>query len=180
MVETDGSGATTPRIRRDRYGRFQRSPPRDTDWTPEKRTIFLETLAMSSNVTRSVKAAGMALPGVYRLRDRDEGFRRAWAEALAEGYAQLELEMLRRARFGAEKTIFEGPERTQKLVIHSYADGYALRLLAQHRVSANLQRALASGLTPQNAEERSTAEGLAQLRAMLAEMREREGCGDDG
>lgn len=174
MSESGKNTGTVARIRRDRFGRFQRSPLRETDWTEAKRRIFLSELAMSSNVKRSAAAAGMGWQSVYRLRDRDEGFRQAWAEALAEGYAQLELEMLRRARFGSEKTIYEGPTRRQKLVIHSYTDGYGLRLLTLHRTSVNLQRAVAAGMAQQEPDERTTTEGLARLRAMLAEIRERE------
>lgn len=174
MSENGESGTYTDRIRRDRRGRLQRSPLRETDWTEAKREVFLRELAVSSNVKRSVKAAEMSVPSIYRLRERDAAFRHAWDEALAEGYAQLELEMLRRARFGAKRTIREGPELAVKQVIHSYSDGQAFRLLTMHRNNANLQRAVEAACRGEAAPTRTTAEKLAELRTLIAEMRERD------
>lgn len=174
MSENEESGTRTDRIRRDRHGRFQRSPVCEQEWTEAKREIFLRELAVSSNVKRSVKAAEMSWQGVYRLRQRDAAFRQAWEEALAEGYAQLELEMLRRARFGAKKTIREGPDLAVKQVVHSYSNGEAFRLLSMHRNNANLQRAVEAACRGEAAPTRTTAEKLAELRTLIAEIRERE------
>ena len=59
---------------------------------------FLETLAESSNVRAAADAAGIAPRAVYRLRRDDPDFARAWYAALAEGYDNLEMEMLEHLR----------------------------------------------------------------------------------
>ena len=90
------------------------------------RTRFLDHLAESSNVTRSAEHAGIDLSRVYRLRRAQPDFARAWQDALAEGYAHLEMEVLRRLREGDCKTA-DGEK-------FDFAN--AIRLLAAHRDAA--------------------------------------------
>lgn len=163
-------------ICRDRKGRFFARTTAENGWTEERRAAFLAHLAVSSNVRASVRKAGMTKSSLYRLRDRDIDFRKQWEDALAEGYALLEMEMLHRARFGTSRETIErdGEDVVQRRVVtREYGDGCALRLLAQHRMAVNFQRA-AAGMAAIGDDERTTAAGLAQLRVMLAEMRERE------
>lgn len=63
-------------------------------WTPAKRTLFLETLGMTSNVTYSAQTAGMNPAGAYKLRHRDAGFAEQWEQALSDSYARLEEQAL--------------------------------------------------------------------------------------
>lgn len=90
------------------------------------RTRFLDYLAETSNVSRAAAHAGIEISRVYRLRRVQPNFAREWHAALAEGYAHLELEVLRRLREGDFKTA-DGDK-------FDFAN--AIRLLAAHRDSA--------------------------------------------
>lgn len=107
--------------------------------TDAQRAIFLETLAATSNVTTSAKAAKISSRHVYWMRQRDAQFREAWEEALEEGYAALEMEVLHRMRFGSKKTetVAGKPVKT----VHSFNDVTAVRLLIAHRETVLRRRA---------------------------------------
>lgn len=66
-------------------------------WTKARRQLFLDTLAATCNVRRSIEAAGMTSSGAYQLRRRDPDFAALWNEALAIGYQRLEEALLERA-----------------------------------------------------------------------------------
>jgi len=72
------------------------------DQTPGRhwRKRFLETLATTSNVTRAAEVAKVSLTRAYDARRRDAAFARAWQAAIADGYLNLEMEMIRRLRDG--------------------------------------------------------------------------------
>jgi len=90
------------------------------------RVRFLDYLAESSNVTRSAQHAGIDASRVYRLRRAEPDFARQWQTALSEGYAHLEMEVLRRLREGDFKT-GDGDK-------FDFAN--AIRLLVAHRDTA--------------------------------------------
>lgn len=62
-----------------------------------KRMVFLKHFAATGNATASAKTAGVAVSTTYMRRARDALFRAQWAEALDQGYARLEAELVRRA-----------------------------------------------------------------------------------
>lgn len=66
-------------------------------WTARARTIFLDALALSGDVTRSAEAAGRTQASAYALRRHDPTFADGWEEALTAAYARLEDELLARA-----------------------------------------------------------------------------------
>jgi hypothetical protein len=66
-------------------------------WTKTRRARFLDTLALSCNVTLAVREAGMSTANAYRLRRMDPEFAELWREALVAGYERLETELLQRA-----------------------------------------------------------------------------------
>jgi hypothetical protein len=55
---------------------------RHDGWTPERRTLFLETLAAKGNVSAACARAQMSREAAYRLRRRDVMFMRGWNAAL--------------------------------------------------------------------------------------------------
>lgn len=65
-----------------------------TRFTAANRRLFLDHLAHSANVAASERHAGMAPRSAYFERRRSAAFSAQWAEALAEGYARLEADML--------------------------------------------------------------------------------------
>jgi hypothetical protein len=87
------------------------------------RGLFLDTLADTSNVTRSAEVAGINPARAYRVRRAEPGFARKWHAALLEGYENLELETLQRLRDGTPKED-EGPK---------FDITHAIRLLVLHR-----------------------------------------------
>jgi hypothetical protein len=67
------------------------------------RQTFLDKLAETSNVTASAEAASISLAWVYKTRREDPQFARDWSAALAEGYDNLEMDLLRHLRTGESK-----------------------------------------------------------------------------
>lgn len=67
------------------------------------RSLFLDTLAETSNVTASARQAGVTTSRAYKVRRCETEFATAWREALLEGYEHLEMETLYRLRFGTGK-----------------------------------------------------------------------------
>ncbi|MEO1170023.1 MAG: hypothetical protein AAFW97_15065 [Pseudomonadota bacterium] len=105
---------------------------------------FLETLAETSNVSEAARRNGWSTAPMYRLRRKDPVFARRWLEALSEGYEELEMEMLARARFGVSK-------RADK---PAFNEQVSLRLLMAHKDAVALQRAIRSGLGAEELRER--------------------------
>lgn len=131
----------------------------------EQIETFFATLAETCNVVRSAKAAGFAANWAYRKRKRDAGFRNAWAEAVREGYAKLELVLLERAIKGTPKPVFrkDGSER----IVREYSNSLAIALLKRHAETAD------------SASYEPAQEELAEVRARILErldrLRERDG-----
>jgi len=93
------------------------------------RRLFLDTLADTSNVTRSAEAAGINPARAYLVRRVEPEFARQWRAALLEGYENLEMETLHRLRTGTAK---DDPK---------FDIANAIRLLVLHRETVASQRA---------------------------------------
>ena len=115
------------------------------------RTYFLQTLAETSNVTKSAAAAKVAPSRAYKARREDPEFAAQWREALCEGYDHLEMEALGHLRAGGSAGKFD--------VIS------AIRLLTMHRETVAAERARAENRDPQSV--------LDSIDAMIDQMRER-------
>jgi len=98
------------------------------------RTHFLDFLAESSNVTKSAERAGVNPSRAYKLRREDPEFARAWLAALWEGYAHLEMEILRRLREGDQQA--GDPGEGKQTAVEKYDFANAIRLLNAHRENA--------------------------------------------
>lgn len=72
----------------------QRRAVRPTEWTKNKRAIFLETLAMSCNARAAATAAGKRVGSAYALRRRDAEFAMLWREAFVAGRERLHEELI--------------------------------------------------------------------------------------
>lgn len=136
-------------------------------------TQFLESLAESSNVAASARAAGVTGNAMYRERRRNEGFAARWHEALCEGFARLEAELLSEALVAPSGNV---KDATLKSRAQKYRLGLAL--LAAHRASVRGAKLPGAGVaaTQGSAKERLRAK-LDVIRANAAA--ERGEMGDD-
>lgn len=66
-------------------------------WTDEAEAVFLDSLAASCNVTASAAAAGFSTEAIYRRRRNDPAFAERWQAALDQGYARIEMMLVKRA-----------------------------------------------------------------------------------
>lgn len=106
---------------------------RPSDWTKAKAEKFIEVLADSCNVSLAARAVGRSIGNVYIQRNKDATFRAAWDQALAIGYARLEMMMLERALHGVEKVVTL--KNSESKIMREYNDRVALSLLRLHRES---------------------------------------------
>lgn len=166
-----GSGTELPGAGTElKRGRGERAKDRPQIRSKHKRALtgpqietFLASLAETCNISQAAREAGRSARLFYDLKRRDAGFRAAWIEALREGYDRLELEMIRRARFGTPRSVyFQGRKTGTTRVLN---DATALRLLHFHRRSVESMRA---------ADQSASIDGAAifeELAARLAEIR---------
>lgn len=115
---------------RRKSGAKVKSPPAKK-WNAD----FLAALAQSSNVTLAAKKAGIDVSAVYKERRAKPEFYRQWQEALAEGYDNLEMDLLHRLRIGQ----LEGGKVQAR---RKFDNAIAFRLLTAHREAVGRQRAL--------------------------------------
>jgi len=139
----------------------QHTPIRAEQKVGEKATIdrhwrglFLDRLAETSNVSEAARFAGINASRAYKVRRMERIFRELWHEALLEGYAHLEMEVVSRLRTGTTKDDVK------------YDFTAALRLLTLHRETVASERA-----TRRPVEQEGY---LAALSAKLELMRTRE------
>lgn len=130
----------------------------DNPGTGHWRTYFLEHLIETSNITAAARYAKTVPSRVYRTRKRDPAFAAAWDAALAEGYRNLEMDLLAYLR---------SPNPDRKMDVAS-----AIRLLTLHRQSVARSRAAED-------EEQSEQEVLESIDAMIEEVRQRAAAATD-
>lgn len=90
------------------------------------RTLFLDILAQTSNVSEAARRAKVSASRAYKVRREEPEFARQWLAALWEGYTHLEMDVLRRLRDGDMNAGDNG----------KYDFANAIRLLGAHRESA--------------------------------------------
>lgn len=151
--------------------RAQYYRPRKSSWTGKKMAQFLDVLRATSNVTEACRAVKMDISGAYALRKKDPAFAAGWAEALEQGYAELEMLLLRQSIHGSEITEqvddgnTDGKKKTK--TVHSYPHSMALRLLMAHKGAVDAYRA-------EQGIDRPGSDALhAEIRAKIALVRAR-------
>jgi len=137
--------------------------------------VFLDELAASSNVAASARAAGVSANAMYRERRRNTALSKRWHEALCEGYARLEAELLSEALVAPNGNV---KEATLKSRAQKYRLG--LSLLAAHRAAVRGGAPAGAGATGGAGD--AKARLAVKLRAMQARVREERASGadDDG
>lgn len=104
-------------------GDARKRPP--ANW----RKRFIAHLGETSNVSAAAQAAGISASHVYALRRTDAAFARQWFDALAEGYDNLEMELLEHLRSAGEEA--DGAARAPAR--RKFDAATAFRCLAAHR-----------------------------------------------
>ena len=171
---------------------------RRADWrafSKEQRDLFLSVLAETSNVSEACRRTGKSLTTVYRVRHQDPAFGEAWMQALEQGFAALEMEALRRTRFGQDVTEYRllpaeevagdggaGDEGSPGAVAvreqmvrrtHSYDGKLTIWLLSRYQEQMAAYRARLA----EDASDGSQA--LEEIKRRLLAMKERAGRGDE-
>ncbi len=96
-----------------------------------KRRKFLECLQECGQIAESYRSAGIPCSTLYRLRQLDPAFARAWDESLEIGLDRLEDEAIRRALTGIEHPVFyQGREVGS---VRRYSDGLLTFMLKRRR-----------------------------------------------
>lgn len=150
-----------------RVRKIERSP---RSWTPAKQKMFLQALGESCNVKLAARKAGLSTSRAYARRSLDASFRQGWDEALATGYAQLEMMLLERALHGVEKKVTTRDGTTT--VMRQYSDRVALALLRMHRENASHAN--------QSVDEREWEEARERIVERLKRLREQAADTDGG
>lgn len=93
----NGNGPKGTRLRPSHKDGPQRIRINGAWWTDEAEALFLSHLASSCNVAAAAAATGFSAATVYNHRRCDPAFARKWQAALDQGYARLEMELVRHA-----------------------------------------------------------------------------------
>jgi hypothetical protein len=150
----------------------QHSTPVTPELSKRWREPFFARLAETSNVAAACEHAGISRTAVYSLRRRDSAFHDRWMRALAEGYDNLEMDLLHQLRTGEAK---DGPK---------FNPLAAMRMLQQHRENVTREKARRANVdaaTVRAAIDRKIAEMRALVLAdkLMAERAGRAGETDD-
>jgi hypothetical protein len=149
--------------------RVQKRKQRSDTWTQAQVREFMAVLAESCNASEAARAVGKCRQGAYDRRRRDPAFARAWDAALDQGYAELELLLMRAALHGSESEEItldgEGAVKTRK-VKRAPNLSVGLRLWQHYRERVAKIRGTSDDAGP-------TPEEQAQVRRALAEIRRR-------
>jgi hypothetical protein len=95
--KSDISGSNGRRIQKRAPKGSKKSKARRNAFTATRKETFLEHFAATANAKAAARAAGVSIRTVYQHRKDDPEFRERWADALDQGYARLEAELVRRA-----------------------------------------------------------------------------------
>ena len=92
--ESEVSGGKGRRVQRRAARGSGVGKPKRRAFTYPRRQQFLDHFAASCNARAAALAVGVSENCIYAWRQKDAAFRAGWSEALAQGYARLEAELL--------------------------------------------------------------------------------------
>ena len=99
-------------------------------WSDETEAEFLDALAANGSVTVACEEADVGHTSVYRRRRNNAAFALKWQAALEQGYARLELELVRAAIDSLARVEFDASRPMAPM-----SGETALKVLALHRQS---------------------------------------------
>lgn len=143
------------------------------------RDIFIAALGETSNVAAAAETADISVSHVYKTRRGDPGFARRWYEALAEGYDNLEMELLQRLRSGQTEDV--GADGTRR----KFDLSTAFRCLFAHREAVAREKGRRSmvdevaTIASVNAKIDAAQANEIEAKRLLGELRDRPAPDDD-
>ena len=99
--------------------------------TAKNRQRFLAAIADSGNITAACEAARLSRAAMYEWRADDPSFAAEWDAALELGLDSLEDELMRRAKDGTLRPVFQGGEIVGH--IREYSDTLGIFMLKSRR-----------------------------------------------
>ena len=99
--------------------------------TTQNRKRFLAAIADSGNITAACEAARLSRAAMYAWRADDPSFAAEWDAALELGLDSLEDELMRRAKDGTLRPVFQGGELVGH--IREYSDTLGIFMLKSRR-----------------------------------------------
>ncbi len=99
-------------------------------WTDRAEAKFLDALAASCNVRWSAARTGFSKEAIYRRRRLDTAFAARWQSALEQGYARIEMALVKRALDALEGA---DPDPDTPIPVLTVAD--AISVLKLHRAA---------------------------------------------
>lgn len=137
---TDGAGRRNGKLRYGPTGRPQVLKNNGWHWSDEVEMEFFDHLAASCNVTAAAAAVGFSTPTLYRFRQTRPEFAARWQAALDQGYARLELALLKAAVDTIDDVPFDADRPIPKITVDQ-----AMNVLRAHRNSVLGNSALGNG-----------------------------------
>ena len=99
--------------------------------TTKNRRNFLAALETGGNVTTACESAFLSRAAVYQWREDDPTFAAGWDAALERGLDSLEDELMRRAKDGTQRPVYQSSQLVGH--IREYSDSLAMFLLKSRR-----------------------------------------------
>jgi hypothetical protein len=96
--ETEIGGGPRRRVQRRAARGSQKKNPKRRSFTVARRRKFLNYFAASANCKGACRRAGVAWSTVYEWRRKNAQFRADFYEALANGYVEMEAELVRESK----------------------------------------------------------------------------------
>lgn len=123
-----GKGPAGSRLRRGNDGRAKKVKTGGAQWSDEAEALFFDHLASSCNVRASAAETGFTAFTVYRQRRMRPDFAARWQAALEQGYARLEMALLRAALDTIDNIDFDDERPIPKMTVEQ-----AMNVLRAHR-----------------------------------------------
>lgn len=108
--------------------RVQIARARLKQWTPRVEARFLQALGATCNVKAACAEVGMSAAGAYAHRKRWPLFAELWKQAIAEGYARIEIALLDNAC-----NLFSASELPPEAPLAGMDVAQAIRVLHMHK-----------------------------------------------
>jgi hypothetical protein len=169
VVAREGGNSGQTQVRRGPTGKVQQIKSRGAQWCEATEEEFFDVLAASCNVTLATETVGFTTPTVYRLRRMRPDFAARWQAALEQGYARLEMELLRAATDSLADLPFDESRPVPRMTVEQAAN-----VLRAHR---NEVRGGGDGGPGARARRRGFAEVRASIEKKIAAIEGVDGAG---